>query len=392
MARLPQPGGDSGSWGDILNEFLGESHNSDGSLKNGIITPPKLSADTPAAGEVLSYNGTGFEWITPQAASGSGETNTASNVGSGGVGVYRQKTGVNLEFKNIAAASNRIAVTNNTGNNTVDIDVQTANLGLTSSSVGLGNVNNTSDANKPVSTATQTALNSKADNTVTITGATSLTGGGNLTANRTLSLVGDSATPGNSKYYGTNGTGTKGYYDLPAGGGSIAAGSVGTTELATNAVTTIKITDANVTTAKIADGNVTTAKIADSTVTEPKLAISNSPSTNNVLSWNGSAMAWAAPSGGSGGGGRTAIARNSNYTAVAGDFVIGDASGAGFTVTLPAPSNGAEVSVKKTDNSGNAIIVMPQGGVLIDNSVSEVVNTPTQSKDFFSDGIKWYQV
>ncbi len=36
--------------------------------------------------------------------------------------------------------------------------------GLTSASVGLGNVDNTSDANKPISTATQTALNGKSDN------------------------------------------------------------------------------------------------------------------------------------------------------------------------------------------------------------------------------------
>lgn len=32
-ARLPQPGGDDGQWGDILNEFLQVAHNSDGSLK-----------------------------------------------------------------------------------------------------------------------------------------------------------------------------------------------------------------------------------------------------------------------------------------------------------------------------------------------------------------------
>jgi hypothetical protein len=45
---------------------------------------------------------------------------------------------------------------------------------LTKSSVGLGNVDNTSDANKPISTATQTALNTKANSgdlaTVAITG------------------------------------------------------------------------------------------------------------------------------------------------------------------------------------------------------------------------------
>lgn len=33
MARLPQPGGDDGSWGGILNDFLSVEHNADGTLK-----------------------------------------------------------------------------------------------------------------------------------------------------------------------------------------------------------------------------------------------------------------------------------------------------------------------------------------------------------------------
>lgn len=33
MARLPIPGGDRGTWGDVLNNFLRISHNSDGTLK-----------------------------------------------------------------------------------------------------------------------------------------------------------------------------------------------------------------------------------------------------------------------------------------------------------------------------------------------------------------------
>jgi len=36
MTRLPIPGSDDGSWGDILNDFLGQAHNTDGSLKSGI--------------------------------------------------------------------------------------------------------------------------------------------------------------------------------------------------------------------------------------------------------------------------------------------------------------------------------------------------------------------
>lgn len=34
MPRLPQPGSDKNTWGDILNEFLSTAHNTDGSLKS----------------------------------------------------------------------------------------------------------------------------------------------------------------------------------------------------------------------------------------------------------------------------------------------------------------------------------------------------------------------
>ena len=38
MSRLPTPGGDSGNWGDILNDFLNQSHYSDGTLKSSKIS------------------------------------------------------------------------------------------------------------------------------------------------------------------------------------------------------------------------------------------------------------------------------------------------------------------------------------------------------------------
>ena len=46
--RLPTPGGDSGDWGDILNDFLDVAHNDDGSL---------LPAALQQAGAVTSVNG-----------------------------------------------------------------------------------------------------------------------------------------------------------------------------------------------------------------------------------------------------------------------------------------------------------------------------------------------
>jgi len=37
MARLPQPGGDKGNWGEILNDFLSQSLNRDGTIKSGAV-------------------------------------------------------------------------------------------------------------------------------------------------------------------------------------------------------------------------------------------------------------------------------------------------------------------------------------------------------------------
>jgi hypothetical protein len=71
-----------------------------------------------------------------------------------------------------------------------DSKIATAVSALTKSSVGLGNVDNTSDANKPVSTATQTALDLKANLsaptfTGTVTSTNDLVVDGNLTVNGT---------------------------------------------------------------------------------------------------------------------------------------------------------------------------------------------------------------
>lgn len=42
-ARLPQPGGDQGQWGNILNDFLYVAHNTDGSLKNAGLIASKYT-------------------------------------------------------------------------------------------------------------------------------------------------------------------------------------------------------------------------------------------------------------------------------------------------------------------------------------------------------------
>lgn len=71
---------------------------------------------------------TGTTWLALAGGGGGGETNTASNVGAGGVGLYKSKTGVNLDFRNINAGSSKVSVTLDAVNNEVDIDVVTANF------------------------------------------------------------------------------------------------------------------------------------------------------------------------------------------------------------------------------------------------------------------------
>lgn len=42
MTRLPQPGKDAGQWGDILNDYLSQSHNADGTLKDNVVGASQL--------------------------------------------------------------------------------------------------------------------------------------------------------------------------------------------------------------------------------------------------------------------------------------------------------------------------------------------------------------
>jgi uncharacterized protein DUF5907 len=52
MARLPIPGGDDNTWGDVLNDFLGQAHNADGTLKDAAVQAAIPDATTTSKGIV----------------------------------------------------------------------------------------------------------------------------------------------------------------------------------------------------------------------------------------------------------------------------------------------------------------------------------------------------
>ena len=71
--------------------------------------------------------------ITAASSGTAGEVNTGTNIGTDGVGVFAGKVGVDLRFRHIAPASNRIAVTLNGGD--IDVDVVPSNLQIPAGNV-----------------------------------------------------------------------------------------------------------------------------------------------------------------------------------------------------------------------------------------------------------------
>lgn len=119
------------------------------------------------------------DWVDP-----SGSVDSVN----GQTGVVVLDTGDLSEVadKKYVTDAEKTKLSNTSGTNTGDQDLSglvpitrtvnghalSSNVTVTKSDVGLGNADNTSDANKPVSSATQTALDLKVDENAAITGAT----------------------------------------------------------------------------------------------------------------------------------------------------------------------------------------------------------------------------
>ncbi len=52
MARLPIPGADSGNWGQILNDYLTQAHNTDGTLKDNVVTSNAIAPGAVSTAEL----------------------------------------------------------------------------------------------------------------------------------------------------------------------------------------------------------------------------------------------------------------------------------------------------------------------------------------------------
>ncbi len=374
MPRLPQPGSDAGNWGNILNDFLTATHDTNGNLKAGVVSNAALAAgsvsigklavnNSPNAGQTLSFDGTGLSWSTP---SGSGSVPDASSSTKGLVQLAGDLGGTSAAptVPGLANKANTTDVVTLAGSQTVTGAKNfTGGLQAGGSVVVTTNDARLTDARTTVDGSVSTAK--LADNAVT---EPKLAASNTPTSGQILSYNGTNFT------WVAQASGGSGGGD-PAVGGDLS-GTASNAQLVPNAVGT--------------------TQIADASITEPKLAASNSPTSNQVLSWNGTALAWTTPASGGGGGSTwNAVTRTSAYTAASGDFIVCDTTASGFTITLPAPSNGAYVTVKKLTNNVNAILVAPPSGVINAGSSTSstiAVNSYGQVADFLADGTTWHQV
>jgi hypothetical protein len=125
MARLPNPGGDSGNWGDILNDYLLQVHKADGTLKDDSVTSAQLADDAV----------------------------TASAIADGSISQAQLDTGVRASLTKADSALQTAPVDS--------VNTRTGAITLTKTDVGLSSVDNTADSAKPVSTAQAAAIAAK---------------------------------------------------------------------------------------------------------------------------------------------------------------------------------------------------------------------------------------
>ena len=143
----------------------------DGKLSTSITTMPNPNSIKVQVKEVdlIEYNGSTAKTINLTCSDNITITSSGSTITIGG-GTYSEATNTKnglmsstdkAKLDNIESGAQVNIITGVKGN--AEGSYRTGNVNITSTNIGLGNVDNTSDLSKPISTATQKALDGKVD-------------------------------------------------------------------------------------------------------------------------------------------------------------------------------------------------------------------------------------
>lgn len=82
------------------------------------------------------------------------------------------------------------------------------------------------------------------------------------------------------------------------------------------------------------------------------------------------------------------VAVSANYSALGGDIVLGSGGVSGITITLPTPTLGQQLTVKKVDSAAGAVTLSPTSG-LIDGAATLALSAQYQAYQLVADGTNW---
>ncbi|HSX00496.1 MAG TPA: hypothetical protein VLH38_05665 [Patescibacteria group bacterium] len=222
MARLPQPGADDGTWGNVLNDFLAVEHNADGTLKasgslstkadnnavvhntsNETIAGIKTFSASPVVpSPSLGGQATNKTYVDSVVSAGAPDA-TASSKGIvqlagdlGGTGTTAAAPVISGGAITTAKLATGAVTSNEIANGTITDANISSSAGISKSklaSLSIADADVSAISESKITNLT-TDLAAKTPTSRTITAGTGLTGGGDLSANRTLSVTSDSTT------------------------------------------------------------------------------------------------------------------------------------------------------------------------------------------------------
>jgi hypothetical protein len=351
MAQLPIPGGDAGTWGSILNDFLSVSLNGDGTIQPVALT---------AAGGVTSVN-----TITPQ--SGGNVTLTAANIGayakpSGGIPATDLSSTVQSD---LTAATTAVQSVNGLTGPTVSLTPSTIGaLPTTTKLAGLADTSGAAGASNNQVLAYDSTTSQWIASTVSSTTVSDATTSSKGIVELSGDLGGTAASPSVLKVNGTSVSGT------PSSGQALIASS--STAAAWTALPSAPVTSVNSQTGAVSltaseVGAVPTSEVGTASgvaslnssgqVPTTQLA-TGSGSTSNYLRGDGS---WATPLAGS--------------TTLAADTDVALASPANNQV-LTYNSGSSKWVNQNAPTASNATISTP-GLIQLDGDLSGTATSPT---------------